>query len=274
VSVTVPAMTTTRSASASWSRPTGPSGRNLELIQALDLEWAGLRTSRRALRTARAWAHCVPHTHPFAALTAQLDDLDQLLAATQRPSGSQRTDDDVLLVLVSLARVDELAGRVVLQHLLPGLIAQSRRYRSFRDPTDPLEVVVPLAWIAIRSYDVERRPRHVASSLLSDSLFQAFRRPLRRMSTTAEELRAPSTFSSRPCHDDPDTPLDEFVTVLRESQRAGVSAHDIDLLRHLVRAGSPSAVARERNVTPRTIRNHRDRAVDHVRTAVAVAVAA
>jgi hypothetical protein len=247
------------------------SGRNCALIQALDAEWAGLRTSRRALRTARSWAHRLPVAHPLATVLAPLEDLDGLLAATQRPGAAQRTDDDVLLVLVALARTDDLAGRVVLQRLLPGLIAQSRRYRSFRDPTDPLEVAVPLAWIAIRSYDVERRTRHVAASLLSDALFQAFRRPLRRLSATAEEVRPPSSFSKTPWHDDPNTALDEFVTVLRESQLAGVSAHHIDLLRHLVRAGSPSAVARERRLTPRTIRNHRDRAVDQVRVAVAVA---
>lgn len=262
-------MTTTRP--ETMSTPMLRSGRNCELIQALDAEWAGLRTSRRALRTARSWVHRVPAVHPLATVIAQLDDLDQLLVATQRRNEAQRTDDDILLVLVALARTDELAGRVVLQHLLPGLIAQSRRYRSFRDPTDPLEVAVPLAWIAIRCYDVERRTRHVASSLLSDSLFQAFRRPLRRRSATAEEVREPRAFSGTPSHDDPDTALDEFVTVLRESQLAGVPAHHIDLLRHLVRAGSPSAVARERQLTPRTIRNHRDRAVERVRVAVAVA---
>jgi hypothetical protein len=206
-----------------------------------------------------------------ATVVEHLHDLDELLVATQRTGEVHRTDDDVLLALVALARTDDLAGRVVLQRLLPGLIAQSRRYRSFRDPTDPLEVAVPSAWIAIRCYDVERRTRHVAASLLSDSLFQAFRRPLRRRSATAEEVRAPSSFSKTPWHDDPDTALDEFVTVLRESQLAGVAAHHIDLLRHLVRAGSPSAVARERRLTPRTIRNHRDRAVDQVRVAVAVA---
>lgn len=263
------AMTTTRHGAT--SAPALRSGRNCELIQALDAEWASLRTSRRSLRTARSWAHLVPAEHPLAAVIEHLDDLDQLLAATQRPSESQPTDDDVLLVLVALARTDDLAGRVVLQRLLPGLIARSRRYRSFRDPTDPLEVAVPLAWIAIRCYDVERRTRHVAASLLSDSLFQAFRRPLRRLSATAEEVRAPSAFSKTPTHDDPDTALDEFVTVLRESQQAGVPEHHIDLLRHLVRAGSPGAVARERQLTPRTIRNQRDQAVDRVRVAVAVA---
>jgi hypothetical protein len=104
-------------------------------------------------------------------------------------------------------------------------------------------------------------------------VFQAFRRPLRRRSCT-EQVCPPSKFVPTPCSDEPATALDEFVTMLREAQRAGVPASDLDLLRQLVRAGSPGVVARQRNVTPRTIRNHRDQAIDHVRTALAVGVAA
>jgi hypothetical protein len=101
-------------------------------------------------------------------------------------------------------------------------------------------------------------------------VFQAFRRQLRRSAAT-EESRDPVSFAGAAHHDGPATAVDEFVTVLRDARRAGVPAHDIDLLRQLVRVGSPSVVAEQRNVTPRTVRNHRDRAVDHVRTALAVA---
>ena len=58
---------------------------------------------------------------------------------------------------------------------------------------------------------------------------------------------------------------------MNEAQAAGVPTYDLDLLRHLVRAESPSRTARERNVTPRTIRNHRDRAIGKVRQALAIA---
>ena len=256
--------TTTSNTSSTTTTSTG-------LLEALDTEWAVLRTSRRALHTARTWGRQLPDDHPLTEVIDRLDDLDQVLTATQHSCQSHRYDDDVLLALVRLARTDELAGRVVLQHLLPGLIAKARRYRSYRDQSDPLEIAVPMAWIAIRSYDVDRRCHHVASSLLSDAVFQAFRRPLRRMAATAEELRAPSSFSATASFDGPSTAVDEFVTVLRESREAGVPAHDLDLLRHLVRAGTPGAVARERQLTPRTIRNHRDRAVGRVRAAMAVA---
>ncbi len=238
------------------------------LLARLDAEWAHLRTSRRAIRTARTWADRYPD-HPLAHLVADLSDLDQLRRATQRSDGAERTDDAILLALVELSHFDELAGRIVLQHLLPALIVQATRYRSFTERTDPIAQVVPAAWLAIRSFDVQRRRHHVASSLVSDAVFQAFRRPLRRRNT--EELCAPSAFAATPCHDGPATALDEFVTVLREADRAGVPSGDLDLLRQLVRVGSPGLVARQRNVTPRTVRNHRDRAVDHVRTALAVA---
>ena len=242
------------------------------LLARLDDEWAYLRTSRRALRTARSWAHADPG-HPLAAVVADLRDLDDLRLATQRGAGSEHSDDAILLALVELARGDELAGRVVLQRLLPALILRAVRYRSFHDRSDPIGQVIPAAWLAIRSYDVGRRRRHVASSLISDAVFQAFRRQLRLRSRT-ERVCPPSDFVPTPCHDEPATALDEFVTVLREARWAGVPAGDLDLLRQLVRVGSPSVVAQQRQVTPRTIRNHRDRAIDHVRTALAVGVAA
>ncbi len=237
-----------------------------QLVERLDTEWAHLRTSRRALCTARAWAPLRPG-HPLADVVAELDDLDEIRRATQRGSGC---DDAILLALVELAHSDELAGRIVLQHLMPALILRAQPYRSFRDTTDPIAQVVPAAWLAIRAYDVERRRHHVASSLISDAVFQAFRRPLRARSAT-ETVTAPDDFEATPCHDGPDDALIELVSALRDAHRAGVSAADLDLLRQLVRVGSPGIVAEQRNVTSRTIRNHRARAIDHVRRALAVA---
>lgn len=228
-----------------------------------------LRTSRRALHTARAWASHYPG-HPLGDLVQGLTDLDQIRQATQRSDDAERTDDTILLALVELARDDELAGRVVLQHLLPALISNARRYRSYTDRTEPITQNVPAAWLAIRSYDVDRRRRHVAASLVSDSVFQAFRRPL-RCRAASEEVRDPQSFAQTSHHDGPATALDEFVVALRDARSAGVPTHDLDLLRQLVRVGSPGTVAEQRNVTPRTVRNHRDRALEHVRAALAVA---
>lgn len=251
-------------------RPAAPgSPEHASLLRRLDAEWAHLRTHRRALRTARSWTSQYPD-HPLADLVADVADLDDIRRATQRRDGAERTDDVILLALVELARVDELAGRIVLQHLLPALITNARRYRAYNDRTDPIAQIVPAAWLAIRTYDVARRRHHVAASLLSDAVFQAFRRQLRRR-VFDETLTPRVEFVGAVCHDGPPTPLDEFVTVLRDAQRAGVASDDLDLLRELVRVGSPGMVAEQRQVTPRTVRNHRDRAIDHVRSALAVA---
>jgi hypothetical protein len=260
-------MTTTRRTTTPRTTPVDTPERS-RLLERLDIEWAHLRTSRRALRTARSWAVRSPG-HPLADLVEELTDLEQIRRATQRREG-ERSDDTILLALVELARDDELAGRIVLQHLLPGLISNAHRYRSYTDRTDPITQIVPAAWLAIRSYDVDRRGHHVAASLISDSVFQAFRRHLRRCAAS-EEPTAPTSFAERAHHDGPATALDEFVIVLRDAQRAGVPDDDLDLLRQLVRVGSPGIVAEQRKVTARTVRNHRDRAIDHVRTALAVA---
>lgn len=265
--------TATRTATTdrTTTRRTTPVGtpERSHLLERLDIEWAHLRTSRRAIRTARTWASRDPD-HPLAGLVTELTDLDEIRQATQRRDGAERSDDTILLALVELAHSDELAGRIVLQHLLPALISNTRRYRSYTDRTDPIAQIVPAAWLAIRSYDVDRRRHHVAASLISDSVFQAFRRQLRRCAVS-EEPTAPVSLAEAAHHDGPATALDEFVTVLRDARRAGVPAYDLNLLRQLVRVGSPGIVAQQRKVTPRTVRNHRDRAVDHVRTALAVA---
>jgi hypothetical protein len=125
----------------------------------------------------------------------------------------------------------------------------------------------------MRAYDVERRRHHVAPSLISDAVYQAFRRPLRKRSSS-EEPRLPRSFTwieSFESVDEPSTAFEELAGVVRDARCAGVPDCDIDLIRHLVREGSPSVVARQRNVTARTVRNHRDRAVARVRLAVAEA---
>lgn len=230
----------------------------------LDADWARLRRCRRALARARGWAGDAP-ANPLAAVVADLDDLDSIVAATQRGATH---DDDILIRLVELARHDELAGRIVVQRLLPGLISRSIRHRSYADGTDPVEIVVAAAWIAVRSFDTARRRRHVAASLISDAVFTAFRAPLRRRSA-AEQVRSPDGFEYLVAVTAEPSPLEELADVIRDAGRAGVPAEDLELLRRLAQVESTTTIAREREVTTRTIRNHRARAVERIQTAIA-----
>ena len=235
----------------------------------LDDEWQELRRQRRSLQRARAWATSAPGDS-LRSVLANLTDLDDLLKAARCGRGHDGPDNAVLLRLVEIARHDQLAGRIVIQRLLPGLIKRAAAYRSYYDDIDPAEIIVPAAWLALRTYDVDKRRHHVAASLLSDATFFAFRKQLRRLSAN-EIVCSPRSFLRTAAPDTPSTALEELASVVRDAQAAGVGTYDIDLIRHLVRAASPGTVARERDVTARTIRNHRARAITNVRKALAIA---
>ena len=236
----------------------------------LDDEWHELRRQRRSLRRAKAWPASGPGD-PLTAILADLTDLDDVLAATRGTRGHLGADDAVLLRLVEIAQQDQLAGRIVIQRLLPGQRLKVKEHANYYDDIDPAEIIVPAAWLAMRKYDVRKRCRHVAASLLSDATFFAFRKQLRRLSAD-EVTRPPQAFRRTASPSQPSTALEDLAAVVRDAQAAGVPTYDLDLIRHLVRANSPSAVARERNVTTRTVRNHRARAISNVREALSITV--
>jgi hypothetical protein len=61
------------------------------------------------------------------------------------------------------------------------------------------------------------------------------------------------------------TACEELAELLGDARRAGFDPIDLDLVRDLLRTGSPAAVAAERKVTTRTVRNHRDRVTYRLR---------
>jgi len=91
------------------------------LLTRLQQEWNLLRIRPTLVRRASAW-QLTPRV---------LDSLDDLLVLTglgsrPAPAGS----DDALRQLVTLARHDDLAARIVLQRMLPGLAARSEEHTS------------------------------------------------------------------------------------------------------------------------------------------------
>jgi hypothetical protein len=233
----------------------------------LGREWERLRYHRPSLRRARSWP---TGDREFAEVLHDLDDLQRLVDATDVRRGADPAVADAILVrLVERSADDELAGRVVIQRILGGLISQAVRHRSHDDDIDPAEIIVAAAWIALRRYDTTRRPHHVAEALISDARYQAFQRPLRRLSSTEKvvpidrlELRAAAPYG---------TPFERLADVVRTARLHGVPDADLQLIRDLLRSESSSVVAAERGVSTRTIRNHRERAVSHIRAAVLAA---
>lgn len=224
------------------------------LSRRLDLDWANLRHHRPSLATARSW-NLLP-------VDVELVDLQQFIAMTHRELGI--AGDQLLGRLVLRSRDDDLAGRIVMQRIFPGLVARSARYWFLSDGVDPIDVSVPASWMAIRQFDVERRPRHIAASLISDTIHVAFKRPNRRVSRVdvvpdLDDTPMPSTVGA----------FEELARVVATARQRGVDDEHLELLRHLVRAGTPTQVAVDRGVTTRTVRNHRDRAIRHIRQVVA-----
>ena len=174
--------------------------------------------------------------------------------------------NEVLRRLVEVAHDDELAERVVLERLMPGLLGIVRK-RPCVDPHGSLEELIGAACLAIHAYDTTRRPYRVAANLVRDAGYKAFTAPLRRRSASEvcidphvlDETPAVVVISS----------AEELALLLAEARAAGIDQCDLDLFRALLRYGSPSIVAAERKVTTRTIRNHRDRTAARIRQVAA-----
>lgn len=223
------------------------------LSRRLDHEWAALRRRRSALAAVGTWG-----------LTpSPIVDLDEVLAATGYRQAAGPDHNETLRRLLALARTDDLAARIVLQRILPGLLAIVRRRGVRHGAAGLFEELIGTAWIAIRLTHVAADSEHVAATLISDAAHRAFVAPARRRS--AREVAVdPGAFAETP---DPRvaTALEELAALLREAREHGLPSEDVELVRELVRAESTTAVAAARQVTARTVRNHRDRAVYGIR---------
>jgi hypothetical protein len=186
-------------------------------------------------------------------------DLDELLALAGHRTERTAEANAVLGRLVDAGRVDQLASRVVLQRMLPGLLAAVRR----QGPDGDLDELIGAAWLAIRSYRTDRRPERIAANLVRDATYLAFIAPRRRRSAS-EVAVDPRRFDETPA-DDSLNAFQELAGLLAAARQAGLPDEDAELVRRLVRTGSPSAVAAEWNVTTRTVRNRRDKATARVR---------
>lgn len=85
--------------------------------------------------------------------------------ATLVTDGRARDDAVLGALLQECGTGDDLAGRVVLQALLPGMVQMAGRDRS----ADLSDYVAQL-WCRIRTYPLERRPQRIANNLELDTL--------------------------------------------------------------------------------------------------------
>lgn len=131
-------------------------------LAALEAEWRGLVRGELGTRF-RIWQTEQPAFASFA-------DPADLLTVLHR-QGPPDAKDAVLLALLVRAQREQLAGRVVLQAMLPGLkTLSSRLARSVVSFEELWQILFACLWERIVTYPVDRRPSRVAANLLRDTL--------------------------------------------------------------------------------------------------------
>ena len=218
------------------------------LLSRLQREWNLIRGRRSTLQHASTWE-----------LTPRmLSSLDELLVLTGLGvEPADPSSDENLGRLVLLARHDDLAARVVLQRMLPGLSACAKRNSaSFETQLDALDELLSEAWTVIRSFPIEQRSRYVIKNLLRDCEYRAFLKARRRL--LVHELTDPAKFDlTIATHEAAAEPLATILELLGQARRAGMSEADQALVMTLLSTSTVKQAAAALRVTDRTVRNRR-----------------
>lgn len=241
------------------------------LASALIVEWD------RLLRSATIAARV--RSGPLAALVGGPGDgaprdehpLDAVLRTCGFLEPPTEASDRAMLDLVDLARDDELAARIALQRILPALVAIARRRgpmvggvrRAFDD-------VLASAWIAVRTYPVERRPHKVVANLVRDAEYLAFVRSA-RLKAAGEHVGLPVGGAAPIARLDgsPTTaavdPRAEFAELLADARRTGVAAADLEFATAWAGGADNLELAARLGCCERTVRNRRREVVSRLR---------
>jgi DNA-directed RNA polymerase specialized sigma24 family protein len=223
----------------------------------LDREWLQLRCRPALLRHAAGWA----------IVEGPLHDLDQILAAVGYQVAWTARNEAAMRALVLRAADDELAARIAIQRILPGLLAVVRRRRAA--DAEGLDELIGAAWIGVRTFNPARRSRCVAAALIADADYRAFRAGWRRRCSGER----PTGLTPDLAYDEPvETTAQVLADLLARAELAGVPDDDIELIRRAAEDDATTEqLARELNVTARTVRNRRARVTDRLRQLAAAA---
>lgn len=123
------------------------------VLRRMDAEWAALQVDEPAAAACRRWSDAA------TALVGCVRPADVLARVPESP-------DEVLGHLLAEAGTgDVLAGRVVLQALLPKVVRMAAV-----DPAAEVDDYVTAMWCEIASYPLARRPASIAANLALDTL--------------------------------------------------------------------------------------------------------
>jgi len=211
--------------------------------------------------------------------TRTLWSLDEVLRlAGFQGSKCDPVADQVLASIVRRAATDDLAARIVLQRVLPPMLAIARR-RCFGHGTTfdyAFGHVLSHAWEIIRTYPIVRRPRKIAANIVRDIEYFAFVRSERNRPhhssldenlDSAEHLFASGALSQSMSPEGAYSTTrteSEIDELLLEAVRHDVSDRSLSVLRALS-TQTVDEVAAARGVSARTVRTWRRDAVNELR---------
>lgn len=230
---------------------------HLPVIRHLVEEWSMMSTRNQNLRQINGWG--LPGI--------PIDNLDDVLVRAGFGTGiTDSNGDQYLLQIVRLAAHDELAARIVLQRILPPLLAIARRRgRIVRGGiNEALTETLSHAWELIRTYPVERRPAKVAANLVRDAEYFAFVRDARKR-TVAVDIRPADELERLAEPQQESSASDELWRLLYEADQKGMTPKRLDVLRRLANGESFELVAADYGVAIRTVRTWRKEGITELR---------
>lgn len=133
------------------------------ILQRLDLEWERVAQGPAARRALRRWSATSSELADFASLADLIEKVNE--------RGHPEESDAVLLALLRVAPEDDLAGRTVLQAMMPAVKNLTAKFTPCGawSSEETAAVVVAAMWERIRRYPVERRPKKVSANLSLDA---------------------------------------------------------------------------------------------------------
>jgi len=234
------------------NHPTGKSPTVRTLVQ----EWSNISVAPSTLKEVNGWG--LPGK--------RVGNLDEVLI--RAGFGLEATDsvgDQYLFKLVIRAAHDELATRIVLQRLLPPLIAvAARRGKLIRGGFDEaLTETVAQAWMLIRTYPVKNRPAKIASNLVRDSEYFAFVRDSRLKQLAV--AWGDEIMESVPSPEAQMNSELEIGNLLAEAAKWNVAPRSLKVLRQLADGESFRSIATQAGVNIRTVHSWRKTALNELR---------
>jgi DNA-directed RNA polymerase specialized sigma24 family protein len=208
-------------------------------IEQLNAEWQALGRSRPAVRTLETLAARVPElsvlVHGTDGDPPTCPTPSELIDFMRRAKGRVQREQAAALVRVLLreAAADPFVPRLLIQALLPGLVAVAGKLRwgqggDWQDGGDFFGELLSTAWLVIEEWSGQDRPYAVLD------LLSAIRCRLRRQLFRAKELQQSHTplnaemLASRTVR--PETDLEELSRILIELRRDGMRTDEVQVL--------------------------------------------